>query len=45
MLLLDVVNGLYTNGKAKLYFKNNNYNDKAQRVIEFSIDENGKLKI
>lgn len=45
MLLTDVVNGLYTSGNAKLYFKNYNYNDKTQRVIEFSIDENGKLKI
>lgn len=45
MLLIDVVNGLYTSGNAKLYFKNYNYNDKTQRVIEFSIDESGKLKI
>lgn len=44
MILLDVLNGLYGSGNAKLYLKGYN-NEKTQRVIEFSIDENGKLKI
>lgn len=44
MILLDVINGLYSSGNAKLYLKSYN-NEKAQRVIEFGIDENGKLKI
>lgn len=44
MILLDIINGIYGSGNAKLYLKGYT-NEKAQRVIEFSVDDNGKLKI
>ena len=44
MLLVDVINGLYSSGKAKLYFPAEIGRRNAnQRVIEFGIDNEGNL--